>query len=141
MTDIDSEDYLHPTYRAEAIYEVVDNCYCHSRQSEATIHHALWPLPKPIIEFVKERVSIHWKRRTDVAVLLTSDSKRPYTIVLDTKLENQSMQVRVGILNLKIAEAYLLNNPQLKTTREELATQWGTDLAVLKNDSIDGLAY
>jgi hypothetical protein len=51
------------------------------------------------------------------------------------------MQVRTGILSLKIAEAYLLDNPQLKTTREELATQWGTDLAVLKNDSIDGLAY
>jgi hypothetical protein len=90
---------------------------------------------------VKERVAIHWKPKNHVAILLANDSKRPHAIVLDTKLENEAMKVRVGILSLKIAEAYLLENPSLKVTRKELATQWGVDLAVLENESIWGLTY
>ncbi len=130
MVDIDKEDYPDPSFRMEAVYGAVDNCSCHSRQSEVTLHRALWPLPKNIVEFVKERVTIHWKQKNHVAILLTNDSKRPYTIVLDTKLENESMKVRVGVLSLKIAEAYLLENSSHKVTRKELATQWGVDSGI-----------
>jgi len=132
----------HQTDKLEAVSEAAEHCLFHSSQSEAAIHSALWPLPQPIIEFVRDRVSICWKQRNRVAVLLPKGtSERPYTIILDTKLENESMKVRVGIMSLKLAEAYLLENPSLKATREELATQWGVDLIVLENDSIWGLTY
>jgi hypothetical protein len=62
-------------------------------------------------------------------------------IILDTKLENESMPVRVAILSLKIAEAYLLANSSIKLQRKELAAQWGVDLAPLENESIEGLTY
>lgn len=84
---------------------------------------------------------IYWKKKNNVAVLLADDFQKRFTIVLDTKLENESMEVRVGILALKIAEAYLLENPSLKVTREELATRWGVNLTVLQNEAIQGLTF
>jgi|HubBroStandDraft_6_1064221.scaffolds.fasta_scaffold1577939_1 hypothetical protein len=136
--DIYPDESLH----SDAVYDAVtDNCDFHSRQSEATLHNTLWRLPKPILEFVKKRVTIRWKQKNHVAILLTNHGKLPFTIVLDTKLENESMKVRIAILGLKIAEAYLHENPSLKTTREKLATKWGFDLSVLDNESIWGLTY
>jgi len=142
VADNKNDDYPHPTFRVEAICEIVESCGSfHSRQSEATLHRALGPLPKYILEFVKHRVRFIWKKKNHVAVLLASDSQKAYAIVLDTKLENVSMEVRVGILGLKIAEAYLLEEPSLKVTREELATRWGVDVTVLKNEAIQGLTF
>jgi hypothetical protein len=137
-----NDDYPDQSFHFEAAYDVLtDNCHSHSRQAEVTLHNTLWRLPKPILEFVKERVTIQWKQKNHVAILLTNHGKLPFTIVLDTKLENESMKVRIAILSLKIAEAYLRENPSLKTTREKLATQWGFDLSVLENESIWGLTY
>jgi hypothetical protein len=141
MAYVSNDDYSHPTFRAEGVHEALGNCSWHSRQSEITIYDALWPLPKRIIEFFTAKVSVQWKRKNHVALLLESAPKKPYLIVLDTKLENESRPVRIGIVCLKIAEAYILENPSIKMTREELATEWGIDLSVLQNESISGLTY
>lgn len=141
MPQTNDDDY-HPTERAGDIWEIIeDSCYCHSRQAEATVHQALWPLPKLIVRWVKNNVEIRWKRKNDVAVLHDYNARRPYLIILDTKLENESIAIRKAILVLKIAEAYLIGNPSGEVTREELAVQWGAELAVLDSEAVQGLRY
>ena len=141
MPEHETEEFPDQYFRADAISKALEDCSCHSRQTEATLHEVLWPLPKKVIEFVTEKVSIHWKQKNHVAILLANGSKKPFTIILDTKLENESMKVRVGIIALKIAEAYLDANIVIRSTRAELVAQWGIDLDVLNSESICGLTY
>jgi hypothetical protein len=55
MDDLGNDDYPDPTFRADAVYEAMGNCWCHSRRSEITIHNALWLLPRPVIEFFTKK--------------------------------------------------------------------------------------
>jgi len=112
MSTTRDDQYQYDDERASDIWDFIEtSCLCHSRQIEATVHMALWPLPKRIIQWTKKNVEIIWKRKNDVAVLHEWSTDRPYLIMLDTKIKNESMAIRVAILVSKIAEAYLIGKP------------------------------
>jgi len=122
--------------------EIVPNWRQHSRQTESRNYDILFYLPDDVLEFVRKRVQVVWKRGKQVAAMVPpQETSKRYLIILDTKLENQSMDVCRAIFALKIAEAYLSANPRLKATREELVKSWDIDLGVLEGEHAWGFEY
>ncbi len=128
--------------RWDRIDNITSSWNAHSRQSEATFWDTLWHVPDELIPFLRERIHVVWKRGAEVGLLLLpSQLVNRYVIILDTKIECQSREVRTAILALKFAEAYLVEHPEISESREELVKGWDIDLGVLDGEHAWGLEY
>lgn len=128
--------------RYEVIEEIASRWKKHSRQAEATFGDVLWHVPDDVLQFIKDRVYVIWKRNSQVGLLLPPEELgNRYLVILDTKIETQSRGVRQAILSLKIAEAYLREHPEIKLKREDLVRSWDIDLAVLDGEHAWGFKY
>jgi hypothetical protein len=128
--------------RYTEIDEIVEDWKYHSRQTESRSVDVLFYVPDDILAFVRRRIKVVWKRGKEVGVLVPASALRERNlIVMDTKLENSSIEVCRAILALKIAEAFLLEHPEEKKERRELVEAWEIDLRVLEGEHAWGFIF
>ena len=128
--------------RYNQIYEIAETWRFHSRQTEVRSYDVLLYSPDEILDFVRPRVQVIWKRGKEVGVLIPPSILRErYLVLMDTKLENSSVEVCRAIFALKTAEAFLLERPSDSKDRRELVESCGIDLSVLVGEHAHGFVY